>query len=116
MLGRWQGLRYATRKIGLRPRPSRRLSFAEQFSLAQADLANRELAAKHPAFFYANSPGCDVAFQAALPVHRHGLSNDLSRHPAFDFDVLNTHGAKAMNISFAIHHQVSSADTTGNFA
>jgi hypothetical protein len=44
------------------------------------------------------------------------LSNDLSRHPAFDLDVFRTNCAEAMNVRLAIHDDVSRADATGNFA
>jgi len=46
---------------------------------------------------------------------RHGLSDNLSRHPAFDFDVLRMHPSKTMNVSFAINDYVASADAAGDF-
>jgi hypothetical protein len=44
-----------------------------------------------------------------------GLSDNLSRHSAFDFDVLRAHRPKTVNVSFAINDYVPGADTTGYF-
>src|SRR5947208_9311336 len=54
LLGGRQRPRYGIMKIGLRRARSGRLLFPEQFSLCQADLPDRELAGKHPAFLHAD--------------------------------------------------------------
>src|SRR4030095_9292687 len=45
----------------------------------------------------------------------HGLSDNLSRHPAFDFDVLRADRPKTVNVSFAINDYLPGADATGDF-
>jgi hypothetical protein len=45
----------------------------------------------------------------------YGLSDDLSRHLPFDFDVLRTHPPKAVNVSFAINNDVPRADAAWQF-
>src|SRR4051812_39630956 len=110
-----QRLRYGILKTGLRRTRYDRRLFPEEFSLCQIDLPDGELAGKHPAFFDANRSRCHVALERTLPVDRHGLSDNLSRHFAFDFDVLRTHAPEAVNISFAIDDYEPSADTAGDF-
>jgi hypothetical protein len=46
---------------------------------------------------------------------RHGLSDNLSGHPAFDFDVLRAHAPKTVNVSFAINDYVPGADAARDF-
>ena len=89
--------------------------FPEQFSLCQVDLSDGELAGKHPAFFHANRPRCHIALQRTLSMDRYGLSDNLSRHLAFDFDVLRAHPPKTVNVSFAINDYVPRADAAGDF-
>src|SRR5437667_460454 len=115
LLGGRQRPRYGIMKIGLRRARSGRLLFPEQFSLCQADLPDRELAGKHPAFLHADRPCCHIALQRTLSMDRHGLSNNLSRHPAFDFDVLRAQPPKTVNVSFAINDYVPGADAPGDF-
>jgi hypothetical protein len=45
----------------------------------------------------------------------YGLSDNLSRHSAFDFDVLRAHPPKTVNVSFAINDYVPRADASGDF-
>jgi hypothetical protein len=45
----------------------------------------------------------------------HGLSKNLSRHPAFDFDLLRADRAKTVNVSFAINDYMAGADAAGDF-
>ena len=45
----------------------------------------------------------------------HRLSNDLSRHPAFDFDVLRADRPKTVNVSFALNDYVPAADSARDF-
>jgi hypothetical protein len=45
----------------------------------------------------------------------YGLSNNLTGHPAFDFDVLRAQPPKAVNVSFAINDYVPGADAAGDF-
>jgi hypothetical protein len=89
--------------------------FPEQFSLCQVNLPDGELAGKHPAFLDADRPRCDVALQRTLSMDRHRLSDNLSGHPAFDFDVLRVHGPKTVNVSFSINDYVSRPDAAGDF-
>ena len=102
-------------KTGLRRARYGRLLFPEQFSLCQIDLSDGELAGKHPASFHANRPRCHIALQRTLSMDRYGLSDNLSRHPAFDFDVLRAHPPKTVNVSFAINDYVPRADAAGDF-
>ena len=45
----------------------------------------------------------------------HRLSDDLSRHPAFDFNVLRAHRPKTVNVSLAINDYLPGADAAGDF-
>ena len=45
----------------------------------------------------------------------HGLSDNLSGHPAFDFDVLGADRPKTVNVSLALNDYVPAADATGDF-
>ena len=45
----------------------------------------------------------------------HGLSDNLSGHPAFDFDVLRADRPKTVNVSFAFNDYVPAADAAGDF-
>src|SRR6476659_11211910 len=101
-------------KTGLRRARYGRLLFAEEFSLCQVDLPNSELAGKNSPFFHADRPRCDIALQRSLSMDRYGLSDNLSRHPAFDFAVLRAHSPKAMNISFTINDYLPRADAAGD--
>jgi hypothetical protein len=83
--------------------------------LCQANLADGELAGKHPAFLYVNRPRRHIALQRTLSMDRQGLSDNLSRHPAFDFDVLRAHRPETVNVSFAINDYVPGADAAGDF-
>ena len=102
-------------KTGLRRARNGRLLFPEQFSLCQVDLPDGELAGKYPASLHANRSRCHIGLQTTLSMDRHGLSDNLSRHPAFDFDVLCVHSPKTMNVSFAINDYVPGADAAGDF-
>src|SRR6266581_7549234 len=46
---------------------------------------------------------------------RHGLSDDLSGHPAFDLDVLRADRPKTVNVSFALNDYVPATDAPGDF-
>ena len=46
---------------------------------------------------------------------RYGLGDNLSRHPAFDFDVLRAHPPKTVNVSFAINDHLPGDDAAGDF-
>jgi hypothetical protein len=89
--------------------------FRQEFSLGEIDLPDSELAGKHPAFFDANRPGCHIALQRTLPMDRYRLSDNLSRHLPFDFDVLRPHPPKAVNVRFAINDYVPGADAARHF-
>jgi hypothetical protein len=45
----------------------------------------------------------------------HGLSDNLSRHSAFDFDVLRADRPKTVNVSFAFNDYMPGANATGDF-
>ena len=79
------------------------------------DLPDGELAGKHSAFLDANRPCCHIALQRTLSKDRYGLSDNLSRHPTFDFDVLRAHSPKTVNVRFAINDYVPGADAAGDF-
>ena len=111
-----QRLRYRMLKTGLGRARYGRLLFREQFSLRQIDLSYGELPGKHPASFHANRPRCHIALQRTLSVDRYGLSNNLSRHFASDFDVLRAHPPKTVNVSFAINQYVPGSDAAWHFA
>jgi len=102
-------------KTGLRRARYGRLLFAEQFSLRQIDLSYSELTAKHPAFFHANRLRCHIALQRALSMNRYGLSDNLSRHFTFDFNVLRAHPPKTVNVRFAINDYVPGTDPAWHF-
>ena len=102
-------------KTGLRRPRYRRLLFLEQFSLRQIDLSYSELTGKNPASFHANRPRCHIALQRTLSMDRDGLSDNLSRHSAFDFDVFRAHPPKTVNVSFAFNDYVPGADAAGDF-
>ena len=78
-------------------------------------LADGELAGKPPASLDADRSRCHIPLQRTLFMDRHGLSDNLSRHPAFDFDVLRPHRPKTMNVSFAINDYEPGADAAGDF-
>jgi hypothetical protein len=46
----------------------------------------------------------------------HGLSDNLSRHPAFDFDVLRADRSETVYVSFTLNDYVPGADAAGDFA
>jgi hypothetical protein len=46
---------------------------------------------------------------------RHGLSDNLSGHPAFYFDVLAADRPKTVNVSFAFNDYMPGANATGDF-
>jgi hypothetical protein len=48
-------------------------------------------------------------------VDRYGLSDNLARHPAFDFDVIRAHPPEAVNVSFAINDYEARADAARDF-
>jgi hypothetical protein len=102
-------------KTGIRRPRYRRLLFLEQFSLRQIDLSYSELTGKNPAFFHANRPRCHIALQRTLSIDRYGLSNNLTGHLTFDFDVLRAQPPKTVNVSFAINDYVPGADAAGDF-
>ena len=102
-------------KTGLRRPRYRRLLFLEQFSLRQIDLSYSELTGKNPASFHANRPRCHIALQRTLSIDRYGLSNNLTGHLTFDFDVLSAQPPKTVNVSFAINDYVPGADAAGDF-
>jgi len=102
-------------KTGLGGARHDRLLFTEQFSLCQIDLSYGELAGKNTALFHANRPRCHIALQRTLSVNRYRLSNNLSRHLTFDFDVLRAQSPKTVNVCFAINHYMSRADAAGDF-
>src|ERR1043166_7072748 len=45
----------------------------------------------------------------------HGLSDNLSRHPAFDFDLFRADRTKTVNVRFAINDDMTAADAAGDF-
>jgi len=45
----------------------------------------------------------------------HGLSDNLTGHPAFDFDVLRADRPKTVNVGFALNDYMPGADATGDF-
>ena len=83
--------------------------------MRQPDLANGELAGKHSALLHADGPRRDVAFQRTLAVNCHRLSDNLPRHPAFDFDLLRAHRPKTVDVSFAIDHYQPGTDPAWDF-
>ena len=106
---------YSILKTGLGRARNSRLLFPEQFSLCQADLPDGELAGKHPAFVHGDRSCCDIALQRTLSMDGDGLSDNLSRHPAFNFDVLRVHRPKTVNVSFALNDHVPGGDAAGDF-
>ena len=48
-------------------------------------------------------------------MHCHRLSNNFSRHPAFNFDVLRADRPKTVNVSFPIHDYMPGANAAGDF-
>ena len=46
----------------------------------------------------------------------YGLGDDFPGHPAFDFDIFRSDRPETVNLSFAIHHYVSTAYAARNFA
>jgi len=56
-----------------------------------------------------------MAFECAFLLNRHGLGNDLSRHPSLDFDAFRPEPSEAMNIGFALDDDAARADPSRNF-
>ena len=114
-LRRGQRPRVNPRKIALWNGRDVRFLFLRQFSLCEIGPADHKLTGKHAAFFHRNCSCCHIAFEYAFFLNRHGLGNDVSRHPSLDFDGFRPEPSEAMNIGFALDDDAARADPSRNF-